>query len=504
MRVTLVAVNAMYMHTNLAVRCLNAAVENAISQGELMPLEHTVLELHSNQPFGVQLRAVWATRPDVLCFSTYIWNRERVLQLARTLKRAVPGVRIVLGGPEVSFEVEALLAEHPFLDAVVSGEGEVSYPALLAAFAQGAELAADFPGIPGCTVRTQGGISLGGAAEPLPPERWPHPYPHGLDAEAQRIWYVETARGCPFQCQFCLSAGEKVRALPVAQAVDRLRGLAEAGAKLVKLVDRTFNFDGARAREIWRALIALDTDCVFHFEIEAHLLDAESLALLAAAPRGRFQFEIGVQSTTPEVLRAVRRGNHFPAIAQAVRALRQADTIALHLDLIAGLPGETFASFARSFDAVFALRPHRLQLGFLKLLPGSGLRRDAEALGIVYAPDPPYQVLHTPQLSFAELEELHDVDRALDWYGNTGRHQAVMALLTEQGSFFAAHHALARWLRDQGLFDADRSASQRAEALERYAAQLPAMDTNRLREAALADQAALGGYRRYQRSADRR
>ena len=471
----MVAIGAMYVHTNLAVRCLHAAVEQA-----LPGIPHTVLELHGNQPFGAQLRAIWATEPSVVCFSTYIWNRERVFSLARTLKRAMPHVRVALGGPEVSFDLAETMALHPYIDAIVAGEGEGSYPALLAAFARG-----------------ESGPLLYERPAPLPPDRWPDPYGNRPVVDPDRIWYAETSRGCPFQCQFCLSAGEKVRALPAAQAVEKLRGLAERGARLIKLVDRTFNYDPVRAREIWRGLLALDADCAFHFEIDACLVDRESLALLAAAPKGRFQFEIGVQSASPEVLEAVRRAGRFEDVVRAVRALREPDNIPLHLDLIAGLPKETWASFARGFDLAYALRPHRLQLGFLKLLPGSELRRDAERLGIVYAPNPPYEVLSTPALSFAELQELHDVEKALDWYGNSGRHPALMGAVIGRGSPFAAYHALARHLRTDGLFDADRSAAQRAGALERYAGTLPGLGPEAVREAAQADEAVRSNYRRY-------
>jgi len=477
LRVTLVAINAMYVHTNLAARCLHAAVERALPE-----VEHTILELHCNQPFAVHLRAIWATRPDAACFSTYIWNRERVFLLARTLKQVMPRIRIVLGGPEVSFDLESTMALHPYVDAIAAGEGEESYPALLAAFMEGA----------------QGPFSLKQPA-PLPPKEWPDPYA-GLPAfDPERLWYAETSRGCLFQCQYCLSAGDKVRALPAQQAVSRLAEMAARGPRLVKRVDRTFNFDPARALEIWRRLLGLNTDCVFHFEIEARLLDADSLAFLTAVPEGRFQFEIGVQSASPEVLRAVRRNGRFEDVAQPVRILRDAGCIPLHLDLIAGLPGEDWASFSQGFDRVYALRPDRLHLGFLKLLPGSGLRRNAEKLGIVYAPDPPYEVLGTPGLSFAELQELHDVERALDWYGNSGRHTALIRALIGEASAFAAYHALARWLRNRGLYDANRSATQRAEALETYAAEESGLGLDTLQGAICADRSASAEYRRYRR-----
>lgn len=454
MRVTLVALNAMYVHTSLAARILHAAV--ALAQPAI---EHTVLELHINQPFEMQLRAIRETAPDVVCFSTYIWNAEQVFRLARTLKAALPGLRIALGGPQTAGDVSSLFAQHPAIDALVCGEGERSYPGLLGFFASGEAAGA------GVYLRVDGENVRGTEPQTLPPEAWVDPYAEESHFDPHRIWYVETSRGCPFRCQFCLSAGEGIRALPAQQAIERLCAMARDGAKLVKLVDRTFNFNAARAREIWRALLALDTACVFHFEIEAHLLTEACLALLAQAPKGRFQFEIGVQSTCAEALRAVRRGDHFAAIARAVETLRTAGNISLHLDLIAGLPGECFESFARSFDDVYALRPHMLQLGFLKLLPGTGLRQDAQALGIVYAPDPPYQVLRTAELSMEALDQLHDVETALHWYGNSGRYAASMQLLTGKGSPFSVYHALAQALRGRGAFDAARSERQRIELL---------------------------------------
>ena len=487
MRVTLVALNAMYPHTNLAVRMLHAAVRRAD-----VPVTHSVVELHINQPLEAQLRAVWETALDVAAFSVYIWNVEAVLRLSRALCGALPGLRVVLGGPEVSFDAQARLDAHPHLSAIVCGEGEESYPALLGAWARG-----EVPRVPGVCARGAEAAWL--PAQSVPPERWIDPYADGLGMagegepapDVRRIWYAETSRGCPFQCQFCLSSREAgVRALPAEQAIARLTALAARGVPLVKLVDRTFNYDPARARAIWAALMALDTRCVFHFEVEAHLLGEADLALLAQAPPGRFQFEIGVQSTTPAALRAVRRGDHFPAIAHAVHRLREAGNIALHLDLIAGLPGEDGAGFARSFDDVYALRPHMLQLGFLKLLPGSGLRRDAEALGLVYAPDPPYPVLRTAQMSHADIQHLWDVETVHDWYGNSGRFVASVRLLTWARSPFAAFSALAQDVRARGALEGGRSQAQRVELLWAHACALwggqDATDEQRVRLCAMA------------------
>ncbi len=484
MVVTLVAINAQYGHTNLAVRLLDAATRTARPD-----LDHRVLELHINQPFDLQLRTLLETEPDAVCFSTYIWNRPQVLRLARAVRAALPAVRIALGGPEVSFDMEALLTEQPCIDAVLSGEGEVSYPALLGRWAD----ASDTP-VPGACLRDEWGCLLTWPQEaPLSPRIWQQPYDADWQADPHRLWYVETSRGCPFRCRFCLSAGDAVRALSAAQAIEILTRMARAGAPIVKLVDRTFNFDSARAREIWAALAALDTNCTFHFEVEAHLLDETSLALLATVPKGRFQFEIGVQSTCPEVLRAVGRGDHFPAVAQTVRRLRAADNMELHLDLIAGLPRETWESFAQSFDDVYALAPHMLQLGFLKLLPGSVLRRDAEALGLVYAPDPPYQVLHTRTLTFAQLSRLHDVEQVLNWYSNSGRYPEALAVLLGERSPFAVFDALARAMRKQGLFSAPAGEHQRIAALGRCAEAIPGVEVDALR-AALARDAHRRGY----------
>lgn len=455
MRVTLVAINAMYQHTSLALRLLSAAARG-------LPITHTPLELHCNMRYEAMFRAVYETKPDVLCFSCMIWNIESVLRLIRDVRKARPDTRIVVGGPEVSFDADTFLRDCPEMDAVVCGEGELSYPALLSAFLRGE----NGEGIAGVCLRGAPGADMRSLS--AQPELAGTLFAYEAEAayDPGRIWYAETARGCPFRCQFCLSSIQPgVRALSADDAVSLLRGMAQKGARLVKLVDRTFNFDKKRAIAIWKAL--LDTPhCVYHFEIEPSLLDAETLSFLETVPEGRFQFEIGIQSTNPETLASVDRSLPLERVREAVQRLGAARNIPLHLDLIAGLPHEGYDTFAASFDAVFSLGPTALQVGFLKLLRGSGLRQSAKRHGIVYSDSPPYEVLFTDWLSQDDILRLKDIAQAVEWYHNSGKYKATMALLLGQAeSPFAVFAQLAQSLRTQGVFSAPKGQPDRLAAL---------------------------------------
>lgn len=461
MKVLLTALNAHYMHTNLAIRQLKAACR------ALEGVETELCELHINLPYRRVLGDIARKKPDVIGFSCYIWNIGYVLRLCRALRLALPETTIFLGGPEAAYAQEELLQENPCIDAVLAGEGEAVLPAYLAALRDGKAPA----GLEGAAARNEAGeIIITPPPAPMPAELWPDPYAEGVQGLENRILYIETSRGCPYNCQYCLSSrDEKVRALSAEESIRRLTFLAEKGVKLIKLVDRTFNFDRQRAKTIWRGLIdhAARTGITptYHFEIAANLLDGESIELLASAPESLFQFEAGVQSASDTVLKNVGRSVPFDPVKEAVMAVGRAGNIHLHTDLIAGLPGEDMASFEKSFDDTFALGAQMLQLGFLKLLKGSGLRRDAEKLGIIYEPEAPYEVISTREMSFEELNFLKDVEEVLEWYHNSGRYPSALRLMLEKKRPFELFAHLARVFRENGVLDTEKGERARAQAL---------------------------------------
>lgn len=461
MKVLLTALNAHYMHTNLAIRQLKAACRS------LQGVDMELCELHINLPYRRVLGDIARKKPEVIGFSCYIWNISYVMRLCRALRLALPDAVIFLGGPEAAHTPEEMLSENSCIDAVLSGEGETVLPAFLQAVRDGAA----FAGLSGVSARNEKGeIIVTPPPAPMPAKAWPDTYSEGVAGLENRIVYIETSRGCPYNCQYCLSSrDEKVRALDAEESIRRLTYLAEGGVKLIKLVDRTFNFDRERAKKIWRGLMehAERTGArpTYHFEIAANLLDRESIDLLASAPDSLFQFEAGVQSASDSVLKQVGRSVPFDPVKRAVMEVGRAGNIHLHTDLIAGLPGEDMKSFEKSFDETFALGAQMLQLGFLKLLKGSGLRRDAEKLGIIYEPEAPYEVISTREMSFEELNFMKDVEEVLEWYHNSGRYPSALKLLLTKKRPFELFAHLARAFREGGVLDTEKGERARAQAL---------------------------------------
>lgn len=421
MKILLTTLNSQYIHSNLALRCLYSACAGS---REAIRLQEFTVNQDDSYIFGELLRGDW----DLVGFSCYVWNLERTLALAETLKQASPDTQILLGGPEATHLAADLMKRHRSLDMILAGEGEETFPVLAEAMLlpPGNRLTA-LEGVRGLLYRRDGKIYQNPPALPADLSIAPFPY-RALPAEPERINYYESSRGCPFRCSYCLSCRDgRVRTLPLERVKEDLGYFVYKNVKQVKLVDRTFNFQPERARAIFRYLLENDNGTTnFHFEMCGELLDAETLALLSKARPGQFQFEIGVQSTNPDTLRAVGRQGDYRALAQGVEALLEADRIHIHLDLIAGLPLEDYDSFRLSFNDAYRLRPHHLQLGFLKLLPGTPLREEADNYGYIYRRRPPYEVIAHRHMSARALVRLKMVEKVLDLYYNRGGFQATL------------------------------------------------------------------------------
>lgn len=418
MRAVFCAVNSKYIHSSLAPWCLAAGVRHFCRT----PVQWEVFEATINQSEEQTAARLIALSPSFLTFSTYIWNISYIRRLLPMLRLALPDAVIVLGGPEASFHAEELLRQLPQADYILCGEGERSLPALIDCLNSG-----QVPEhIPGLCCRGEDGVIL-----KMPPELCqnpPSPYCEEYFRTLNgRIAYLETSRGCPFSCAFCLSGKEEpVRFFALDEARQNLIRLANSGAKTVKLVDRTFNCNPGRAKELIRFLIgeygrSIPQEVCFHFEVAADLFDDEALSLIASAPAGLMQFEAGLQSFHEPTLQAVTRKTSLSRLCRNLKKLIAPHNVHVHIDLIAGLPYETLSIFSQSFDKAYVLSPQMLQLGFLKLLYGSRLRAQAGSLGIRYSPDPPYEVLEAPWITQDELRFLHRFEDCFDRLYNSGR-----------------------------------------------------------------------------------
>ncbi len=406
MKTVLFALNGSYSHTNLAVRAIGVSLRKAGN-------DTVIIEKNLKDTRLSVLEKLVTENADVYGFSAYIWNITEMLHFAAELKTLLPHTTIVFGGPEVSFADESFFAEHPYVDLIIAGEGEDAFPVLLKELAEGKS--ENYRIIMATPYRdfAESGIYYDEIGET----------PHGLV-------YYESVRGCPFSCAYCLSSrAEGIRAKTAEKALaDLLRFEQFQDIRTVKLVDRTFNFNRERAKTIWRALSTDAYTKEYHFEVSAALLDDESFEILASVPKGKFRLEIGVQSTNPKTISAVARALDTEKTIAALEKLHKNGNLHIHSDLIAGLPYEDYASFGKSFDDIYG-KGNVLQLGILKLLRGSKMRRDAEEYGIVYSPNPPYRVLQTDVLSFSELMRLEAIDGMNDRFSNSGKFEYTFPYL---------------------------------------------------------------------------
>jgi radical SAM superfamily enzyme YgiQ (UPF0313 family) len=415
MKTLLVAVNAKYIHTSLSVRCLAAYVKSE----DVEFAEYTI-----NERAEDILRSVYLKKADAVLFSCYIWNIEICLAVAQMLKKVAPHTKIIFGGPEVSYDDE-YIEKYDFLDAVMRGEGEETFKEWL-------EKGED---IRGMTYRSGGKIVRNPDREPIHDiTSIPFPYTdEDIEKNKGKLIYYESSRGCPFRCSYCLSStAHNVRFRDLETVKRELMFFVRHKVRIVKFVDRTFNADKKRTYELVKFLIENAGVTTFHFEVAADLIDDKLIELFALAPDGLFQLEIGVQSTNDDTISAIDRKTDFELIKTAVRRIHEAGGVHMHLDLIAGLPHEDIASFQKSFDDVFDLRPHVLQLGFLKLLRGTKIRAEEEKYGYKYNSHAPYEVLKNDFVTYDDILLLKGIEETFERYYNSGVFKNAMEYLLKR------------------------------------------------------------------------
>lgn len=423
MKAILAALNSKFIHSSLSIRYLRAYCKDL--------LDIDIMEFTINQSLDYIAAEIYKAKADIVGFSTYIWNREETLRICEILKIVSPHTKILLGGPEVSFDSVEIMKNHPFVDFVISGEGEIPFREFLLATIE----KKDYSNVPGLTYRSGERIIMntpGSMVECL--DDIPSPYMGYEDSLENRIVYYESSRGCPFNCQFCLSSTIKgVRYFSLHRVKKDLEFLIDRRVVQVKFVDRTFNANKKYAMEIMRFIMDKDPENMnFHFEVTAHLIDEEMLEFIKYAKPGLFQFEIGVQSTNEKTIEAVGRTTDFEKLKEVSKRIKSFGNIHQHLDLIAGLPYEGYESFKKSFNDVYEIGPEKIQLGFLKLLKGSGLREDKGKYGFKFLDIPPYEVLANDYISYEEMLKLKGIEDLVEKYYNEGYFRRTIEYIIER------------------------------------------------------------------------
>ncbi len=414
MKVLLVGVNSKFIHSNLAVRYLKAFTKD-------MDYECAIREFSINDRVERILEEIIMEKPQIIAFSCYIWNIEFIIKLANLIKKINCEIEIVYGGPEVSYDSKSFLECNPG-DYVIEGEGEEVYKDFID-FKLGNVNIEDIKGV---YYKTEQQVKYNGKRELMDINKVVFPYEEKDDLE-NKIVYYEASRGCPFSCKYCLSSTTHgVRFLDIERVHKELKFFVDKKVKLVKFVDRTFNCNEKFASSIWSYLINCDTETIFHFEISADILSKDQIKLLKNAPKGRFQFEVGVQTTNDKVLKNIDRKVNFEDLKVKILELEEIKNIHQHLDLIVGLPEEDFTSFKKSFNQVYVMEPENLQLGFLKLLKGSLMRDEAKKWGMVYSPFPPYEILRSNDITYEEIIRLKRIEEVFDKYYNSEKFSLIL------------------------------------------------------------------------------
>ncbi len=431
MKVILGCLNSKYIHASLAPWCLKAGVDVYCK----FDINAKVLESTINSNLDEYINVIISEKPNVVCFSCYIWNIEKTLYICKKLKNSL-NCPIILGGPEVSYRAQNVLQNYPYIDFVLSGEGEESLPKFLNILYSNGDLSLS----DGLTYRYDGTILT--IQEKIYTGTPLSPYTDEFfDNIKGRICYIETSRGCPYRCAFCLSGlCSPLRFFDIDTVKENILKLSQSGTKTVKFVDRTFNAKATRANEILSFIIsnyktAIPKGVCFHFEIAGDILTEETLKILESAPKGLFQLEIGMQSFNEDTLQIINRKTNTAKLQKNIKRLVSFGNMHIHIDLIAGLTGEGIDSFENSFNIGFSLNPHMLQLGFLKLLYGADMRENPQKYPCEYSHKPPYEVISTPWLTAQEIITIKKTEDALERLYNSGKFLYTVDYLLNECNF---------------------------------------------------------------------
>ena len=404
-KVVLAAINSQYVHLNLAVRYLKKYAETNSD------IKVEIYETNINNQILNIIKDIFELNPNKIIFSTYIWNKEYVFEIIKEIKKVLPNTKILLGGPEVSFDWKNIMEENLEIDGILIGEGEKVFLNFLTK---------ESDKVMGLVYRKNGKICFNEQEKIIEDlDIIPFPYENEELQEKTKIFYYESSRGCPFNCSYCMSSIDKtVRYYSLDRVKEDLKIFLNSPIKLLKFVDRTFNLKKERYMEIWEFLLKNYREGItFHFEINANIFDDETLDFLETVPRGYFQFEIGVQTINHDTMKSINRDNLLDKLAYNVKRINK--NIHLHLDLIAGLPYETYEIFKNSFEYVHELKPEMIQPGFLKLLKGTQMYDEIEKYEYKYFSKPPYEVFSNRFISFAEIIKLKNFEKILDYYYNS-------------------------------------------------------------------------------------
>ena len=475
MKILLVACNAKYIHSNLAVYDLQAYASDYA--------DHIVLKEYTiNQQKDDIMRDIYLEHPDVVCVSCYIWNLSFVKELMADLIKILPGADFWAGGPEVSYDAEKFLTENSEFKGVMVGEGEETFKELAGYYVE--KNPQDLKDMTGICYRDGDQIIHNGWRQIMDLSSIPFIY-KDLSEFKNRIIYYESSRGCPFSCSYCLSSiDKKLRFRDTETVKKELQFFIDNKVPQVKFVDRTFNCKHDHAMAIWKYINEHDNGVTnFHFEISADLLREEELQEMSTMRPGLIQLEIGVQSTNPDTIKAIHRTMDFEKLKGIVDRIHSFGNIHQHLDLIAGLPYEDYDSFRHSFNDVYALKPQQLQLGFLKVLKGSHMMEMCKEYGIVYKTQEPYEVLSTKWLDYDHVLKLKTVENMVEVYYNSGQFQNTLEYLEKFfPDAFSIYERLGSFYMEKGYGDVSHTRMRRYEILLEFLEDMPEISVDQVKD----------------------